>query len=91
MIGRSLEVTNQPLMSTPVLISRAYLWTNAASRMAMQTSRNGTSLVNVYPCNTLGSALVAVVADFQGVGRSSDSPPPKRLAAARASGDEPFE
>lgn len=49
--------------------------TKAASRIATQTSRNNTSLVNVYPCSTLGSALAAVEADCHGVGRLSVSPP----------------
>lgn len=53
---------------------RADLVTNAASRMAIHTSRNGTSLVNVYPCSTRGSALIAVEADVHGVGKVSVSP-----------------
>ena len=47
--------------------------TNAFSLMAMHTSLKGTSLVRVYPCKTLGSALVIVEADVHGVGISSDS------------------
>ena len=41
--------------------------------MTTQTSRKGTSLVNVYPCSTLGSALVAVEAEVHGVGMLSES------------------
>ncbi len=50
-----------------------YLVTNAFSLIAMQTSLNETSFVSVYPCKTLGSALVAVDAEVHGFGISSDS------------------
>ena len=50
-----------------------YLVINAASRIAMQTSRKGTSFVSVKPCNTLGSTLDSVEADVQGVGRLKSS------------------
>ena len=41
--------------------------------MAIQTSRKGTSFVSVYPCSTLGSALVAVEAEVHGVGMLNKS------------------
>lgn len=44
------------------------MFTNAASRIAVHTSRNDTSFVSVWPCNTLGSARVVVDAVVQGVG-----------------------
>ncbi len=47
--------------------------TNAESRIAAQTSRKETSLVSVYPCQTRGSARVAVETDCQGVGKASVS------------------
>lgn len=37
--------------------------------MAAQTSRKDTSFVKVYPCSTLGSALLSGVCDFQGSGK----------------------
>lgn len=40
--------------------------------MATQTSRNETSFVSVYPCNTLGSARLAVDDIDQGTGKDSD-------------------
>ena len=40
--------------------------------MALQTSRNETSFVRVYPCNTLGSARLAVDGVVHGTGRDSD-------------------
>ena len=50
-----------------------YLVTNAFSLIAMQTSLKETSVVSVYPCKTLGSALVIVDAEVHGFGMSSDS------------------
>ena len=50
--------------------------------MAVHTSRNETSLVNVYPCSTRGSALIAVEADVHGVGKAKLS-----LVGAGAAGD----
>lgn len=49
-----------------------YLVTKAASPMALQTSRNETSFVRVYPCNTLGSARLAVDGVVHGTGKDSD-------------------
>lgn len=40
--------------------------------MALQTSRNETSFVRVYPCNTLGSARLAVDDVVHGTGRDSE-------------------
>lgn len=40
--------------------------------MALQTSRNETSFVRVYPCNTLGSARLAVDGVVHGIGKDSD-------------------
>lgn len=40
--------------------------------MAVQTSRNDTSFVSVCPCNTLGSARLAVDDVVHGTGRDSD-------------------
>lgn len=37
--------------------------------MAVQTSRNETSFVSVYPCNTLGSARLAVDDVVHGIGK----------------------
>lgn len=48
---------------------------NAASLIAIQTALNDTSFVSVYPCKTLGSARLVVVADVQGVGKFKDSSP----------------
>lgn len=42
--------------------------------MAVQTSRNETSLVSVYPCNTLGSGRLAVEDVFHGTGKDSNPP-----------------
>ena len=51
----------------------AHLMTNALFLIVIQTSLKGTSFVSVYPCSTLGSALVMVDAEVHGVGMSSDS------------------
>lgn len=48
-----------------------YLVTKAASRMAVQTSRNEISFVSVYPCNTLGSARLTVDDVVHGTGKHS--------------------
>lgn len=48
-----------------------YLVTKAVSRMAVQTSRNETSFVSVYPCNTLGSARLTLDDVVHGIGKDS--------------------
>lgn len=48
-----------------------YLVTKAVSRMAVQTSRNETSFVSVYPCNTLGSARLTLDDVVHGTGKDS--------------------
>lgn len=50
-----------------------YLVMNALSLITIHTSLKGTSLVSVWPCKTLGSALVMVDAEVHGVGMPTDS------------------
>lgn len=58
-------------LSSHIALEVIYLVTKAASRMAVQTSRNETSFVSVYPCNTLGSARLTVDGVVHGTGKLS--------------------
>ena len=66
MMGRSLERQSMDGPSDGKWTS--CLFTKAASMIAEQTLRKGTSLVKVYPCRTRGSACISVEVEVHGVG-----------------------